>query len=63
MRKWLEAYAEELGIALGLCFVAVGLWYLLWPAALIVTGLVILWVTLPTRAPFIERPKAEERKR
>ena len=63
MRRWVEAYADEIGIALGVGGVAVGLWAIWWPAAVIVTGLVILWVSVPTRAPFIERPKTEDRKR
>lgn len=39
----------------GLALVAVGLWFVWWPAAFLVSGAVLLWHGWPTRAPFIDR--------
>jgi hypothetical protein len=41
-------------LALGL--IAAGLWQVWRPGVYLVPGLVLLWIVLPPRRPFIERP-------
>jgi divalent metal cation (Fe/Co/Zn/Cd) transporter len=45
----------EIVTLVGLTLLAIGLWWLSPAAALIVTGLILLWVVLPARLPFIVR--------
>ena len=58
-RKIVADFAEEIGIAIGVALVAIGLWQIWKPGAFLAIGLVVLWVVLPSRAPFIERPQVE----
>lgn len=52
---------QELGVLAGLGLLFAGLtWYGHLGAALIVTGAGLLWLHLPTRAPFVTRPPAEK---
>ena len=55
---------DELLLAGGLALVSVGLWETWRPGAYLVPGLVMLWIGLPSRAAFVERPSvAAVRKR
>lgn len=47
---------EEVAIYTALALIAWGCWFVWKPAAGIVPGAVMLWLYLPTRKPFIERP-------
>ena len=47
---------DELLIVVALTLVTVALWPRFGRQALLVPGLVVLWVALPSRAPFIARP-------
>lgn len=56
---------DELLLVVALALVTVALWPRFERLALLVPGLVILWVVLPSRSPFVARPptatKAERR--
>lgn len=63
MRKGLTAIAsalstaiEELLIAAALTLLVVGLWPRFGREALLVPGVILLWLVLPARLPFIDRP-------
>lgn len=74
MRSWLSAFARLLGQAiaaigvdvlvliLGLVMVTVGLWPWIGRGALLVPGVVLTWLSLPSRLPFVLRPDASRRK-
>lgn len=47
---------EELYLAAALGLIALGCWDLWRPGSFLVPGAVLLWVGLPTRSGFIERP-------
>lgn len=47
---------EEIGIVIALALIAVGFWWAWRPGAFLVPGLVILWLVLPTRRPFVVPP-------
>lgn len=51
---------EDVLMLIGLALLAGGLWLLSHPAALIVPGIVLLWMFLPARPPFIERAATRE---
>lgn len=53
---------EDLLTLVGLVLVASGLWYVSRAAALILPGLILLWMFIPTRPPWIERPPASVRR-
>ena len=62
MRKRLQALGafawserEELTALLGLGLVVVGLWMVWRPAAFLVSGGILLWISLPSRRPFLLR--------
>jgi hypothetical protein len=52
---------DDLALVGALTLLTVGLWTLVGRSALIVPGVVGVWVTLPSRQPFIVRPSAPER--
>jgi len=54
---------EELAVATGAALVTVGLWPHLRVTALIVPGLVLLWIALPSRAAFVARPPEQPQRR
>lgn len=51
LRKVLEP--SDAWVLLGLALVAIGLWQVSPPAALVAVGVVLLWVGLPPRPPFV----------
>lgn len=53
---------EDLLTLVGLLLVASGLWSVSRAAALILPGLILLWMFIPTRPPWIERPPASVRR-
>ena len=53
---------DELGLLIALALVAGGLWWVWKPGALIVPGLVLLWLFLPVRSEFVERRSATDEK-
>lgn len=59
-RVWLAVRGEigrdELFLSWALLLIAVGFWDLWRPGAFLAPGLVLLYVALPTRAPFVDRP-------
>lgn len=67
MRKALTAIVAGIGLdevlfVVALLLLAAGLWSLVgWPA-LIAPGAILLWVTLPTRRPFVDRPARPARR-
>jgi len=52
--------ADELGLALALGLIAVGLWSVWRPGSFLVPGVILLWIALPARRPFIERLPLEK---
>ena len=50
--------AEELVLAAGLTLVTIGLWPVVGQAALVVPGVVLVWVALPQRTAFVQRTPA-----
>lgn len=52
--------ADEAVLVCGLAAVTAGVWAVLGAAALAVPGAVLVWVSVPSRRPFIDRvpPKA-----
>ena len=49
---------DEILLALALVLVSAGFLMLWPPGALLAPGLVLLWIVLPVRRPFIDRPPA-----
>lgn len=47
---------DELLMLIGLALVATGAWQVWRPGAFLAPGLVLLWLALPARAPFVLRP-------
>ena len=61
--SWIASERQELGVLVGMCLLVAGLlMYRVPGVALIVVGAIWLWIHLPTRQPFIERPPAEKGK-
>lgn len=50
-------FDEEIWIAIGLVLIVVGLWSRVGALSLVAPGLVVLWIALPSRAPFVTRPE------
>lgn len=48
---------DEIQFWLGLALVAAGLWSVWRPGAYLAPGLVLVWSSLPSRAPFIARAR------
>lgn len=48
-----DAQSLLLGVAIGL--IAFSLWTVWRPGAYLVPGIILLWIVLPTRRPFIDR--------
>lgn len=53
---------DEIQFWFGLALVAVGFWSVWRPGAYLVPGCVLVWSSLPSRAPFIARAEADPRK-
>lgn len=53
---------DELQLLVGLTFVTVALWPLLARLALVVPGGILVWLALPSRAPFVHRPPVDVEK-
>lgn len=49
---------DEALLLLGLLLLAYGLWLFWQPAAFLVPGGILIWLVLPSRAPFISRSEA-----
>ena len=45
-------------VLVGLLLIAIGGWFVFWPAAFFVPGAVLVWYALPSRPPFIEKGNA-----
>ena len=52
---WLLSVLEEIGIIVGVVLVAVGFWQTWPPGAFFFAGGIVLWVIMPSRAPFVTR--------
>lgn len=65
VRAWIGSMigVDELLLAVALTLVTVGSWPLLGRGALVVPGIVLLWIVLPTRGTFIVRPPATGEKK
>ena len=55
-----EIDADVVGLVLALALLTAGLWPDLQRRALVVPGIVLLWLILPARAPFIHRSDSKE---
>jgi len=53
LAREVDAQSVVLGLALGL--IAFSLWNVWRPGVYLVPGIILLWIVLPTRRPFIER--------
>lgn len=49
---------DELLLAIALALLSAGAWMVWPPSGLLAPALVLLWIVLPSRAPFIARPPA-----
>jgi hypothetical protein len=58
-----EVGREEVALALGMCLIAYGFWDVWRPASFVIPGVVMVWVTLPSRTPFVERSDQPDRRR
>ena len=47
---------DEIGLALSLILLTAGLWRVVGAAALVAPGAILLFIFLPTRYAFVERP-------
>lgn len=61
IRKSIDA--DEVLLTLGLALITWGLWPLVGVCALIVPGAVLLWLALPSRAPFVTPPAEKPARR
>ena len=52
---WVGRQVDEILVAGGLALVTVGLWPIVGRSALVVPGLVLLWIALPQRVAFVAR--------
>lgn len=52
---WFGRQVDEILVAVGLALVTVGLWPVAGRSALVVPGLVLLWIALPQRVAFVAR--------
>lgn len=52
---------DDLVLAAALMLLAIGFALVWLPGAFIVPGLVLLWLVLPSRAPFVTRPPAPKK--
>lgn len=52
---------DDLVLVLALALLSIGVGLVWVPAGLIVPGLVLLWLVLPSRAPFVTRPPAPKK--
>lgn len=52
---------DECLLILALVLVGIGFWQIWKPGAFLVTGLVLLWLTIPSRASFIITPPPDEK--
>lgn len=59
----LNSNVEELWIGAGVILVSVGMRDVWAPGAYIIPGLVILWIWLPARAPFVVRATEDKKGR
>lgn len=57
-----EIGRDELYLAAGLALVATGCWDAWRPGAFLVPGVVLVWIALPCRAAFIDRPAPDHRR-
>lgn len=70
MSRWRDAWravltivgADELALSVALVLIVIGLWPLVGRVALLVPGLVLLWIALPARQPFLHRSLLTEKK-
>lgn len=51
-----EIGREEIYLLAALLLIAAGFWQLWRPGSFLLPGAVLLWIALPTRARFVERP-------
>lgn len=57
-----EIGRDEIYLASGLLLVAAGCWDTWRPGAFFVPGLALVWIAMPTRGAFVERPPQEPKK-
>lgn len=55
--------AEEVLLVLALVLVTAGLWAVVGRGALTVPGVVLLWIAMPSRAPFVSKPPVDPRRK
>jgi hypothetical protein len=55
--------AEELAVGAGLALITVGFWPLIGVTALVIPGVVIVWLWLPSRLPLLIRPASPDARR
>lgn len=65
LHQVLAAEVDRTSVALlfGLALVSVGLWDAWRPGAFLAPGVVLVWLALPARVPFVMRPSGAERRR
>jgi len=54
---------DEILLILGVLLMAAGCWFLWWPLALVVVGVVCVWIALPPRLPFVMRSLGDRPRR
>ena len=58
----LTRVVDELVLTAGVVLIAIGCWDLWRPGAFIVPGVILVWISLPARTGFIDRPGASDQK-
>lgn len=58
-----EIGRDEIYLAAGLALIAAGCWLTWRPGAFLLPGAVLVWIALPCRAAFIDRPQPEDSRR
>lgn len=54
---------DEILVGAALVLIAVGMWQVWKPGAFLVPGVVLLWIGIPQRAPFVNHPSVSEKER
>jgi hypothetical protein len=55
--------ADEIQVLVGLALIAAGCWMAWRPGAFLIPGAVLVWMAMPSRSAFIERPAPTPKQR
>lgn len=58
----LASLVDEIMLTVALALIVIALWPWIDRGALVIPGVVLLWLVLPARAPFLSRPPTDAQK-